>query len=126
MQTDLKVSRVAIWSRIAKLRSEGFCIEATQNKGYRIATEPKLINESFLKAWLQKLKTECSIFVLEKLDSTNSEAERMLANEIKAPFAIIANKQTSGRGRIGKNGIVQQVETYIFPWLSNLTYMQFD
>ena len=99
----LKVSRVAIWSRIAKLRSEGFCIEATQNKGYRIATEPTLINESFLKAWLQKLKTECSIFVLEKLDSTNSEAERMLANETKAPFAIIANKQTSGRGRIGKD-----------------------
>ena len=98
----LGMSRVGVWARIAKLRQEGLSIDASQNRGYRIAAEPDKFNQYLLEAWLHKVKVKCNIFVIPSLDSTNSEAERMLANGEKAPFAVIANKQNAGRGRLGR------------------------
>ena len=100
---SLKMSRVAVWARITKLRDEGFTIEASQNKGYRLAIEPNKVNKSLIEAWLTKKNIDCKLYVFDSLDSTNSEAERLLTNEKKIPFAILANKQHSGRGRLGKD-----------------------
>jgi BirA family biotin operon repressor/biotin-[acetyl-CoA-carboxylase] ligase len=36
------------------------------------------------------------------LDSTNSESERQLAHGEEAPFVVIAQSQTAGRGRLGR------------------------
>ena len=100
---SLKMSRVAVWARITKLRDEGFTIEASQNKGYRLAIEPNKVNKSLIEAWLTKKNVVCKLYVYDSLDSTNSEAERLLTNEETIPFAILANKQHSGRGRLGKD-----------------------
>jgi len=99
----LGMSRVGVWARIAKLRKEGLSIEASQNRGYRLAAESDKFNQFLLEAWLHKVKVKCNIFVFPSLDSTNSEAERMLANGEKAPFAVIANQQYAGRGRLGRS-----------------------
>ena len=32
----LKISRVAIWKHIKKIRSEGYAIESKQNRGYKL------------------------------------------------------------------------------------------
>ena len=37
------------------------------------------------------------------IDSTNTEAKRLLASKKAAPFLVIANEQTGGRGRQGKS-----------------------
>ena len=99
----LKMSRVGVWSRIAKLREAGLSIEASQNRGYRLAAEPDKFNQSLLEAWIHEEKTKCKIFVQNSIDSTNSEAEKLLANGEKGPFAVIANEQKKGRGRLGRS-----------------------
>lgn len=98
----LKMSRVGVWARIAKLRKAGLTIEASQNRGYRIAAEPDIFNQNLMEAWLHEIKVKCKVFVSQRIDSTNSEAERHLTNQAKAPFAVISNEQHAGRGRLGR------------------------
>lgn len=99
---QLKMSRVAVWSRIDKLRKAGLTIEASQNLGYRLAAEPNNFNASLIRAWFDQIGNNCNIFVYDNTDSTNDEAERLLANGANAPFAVLANNQTHGRGRRGR------------------------
>ena len=49
------------------------------------------------------IKTPCRVFEFDTIDSTNDEAKRMLKKDpFLCPFAVVANGQTSGRGRQGK------------------------
>ena len=102
---QLKISRVGIWSKINKLRQEGIKIEATQNRGYRLAEEPKKTNIHLLNAWMNLLNNNLNIHLHESIKSTNSEAERLLAIGEDAPFAVLTNYQTGGRGRHGKKWV---------------------
>ena len=99
----LKMSRVGVWSRINKLRRQGLSIDASQNRGYRLAAEPDLLNQPLLEAWMRESGKTCKVFVHDEVDSTNSFAERLLANGEKGPFAVLANSQKEGRGRLGRN-----------------------
>ncbi len=95
----LKMSRVGIWARINKLRKDGLAIEATQNLGYRLVGEPKIYNRFLIEAWLHECGLSCPVHLFDSLESTNSQAEKILAEGASAPFVVLANKQTSGRGR---------------------------
>ena len=44
-------------------------------------------------------KANIDIVILDEIDSTNNEAQRALNYKSNFPFWIIANEQTSGRGR---------------------------
>lgn len=52
---------------------------------------------------LSNLKHALPVTVIEETDSTNSEARRMLARGAKPPFALLALRQTGGRGRLGRS-----------------------
>ena len=99
----LKMSRVGIWSRIDKLRKAGLTIEASQNLGYRLAGEPNQLNLSLLNAWMKENRKICDVFTHDEVDSTNSEAERLLASDVQTPFAVLSNCQKKGRGRLGSH-----------------------
>ena len=43
-----------------------------------------------------------TLVVLDEIDSTNDEAARQLAAGRPAPFAVLARRQTRGRGRFGR------------------------
>ncbi len=99
---ELGVSRVAIWARLARLRREGFDLEASPRKGYRLVATPPALHPALLEAHLRRLGCRLPGEVLESVDSTNSEAERRLAKGAEAPFAVLARRQTAGRGRLGR------------------------
>jgi BirA family biotin operon repressor/biotin-[acetyl-CoA-carboxylase] ligase len=99
---DLGVSRVAIWSRLERLRQEGFVFKASTRKGYQLVQVPESLHASLLDAQLRLLKVSESVDLLATVDSTNSEAERRLAIGHEAPFAVLAQSQTAGRGRLGR------------------------
>lgn len=99
----LNMSRVGVWSRIDKLRKEGLTIEASQNLGYRLAGEPNNFNLPLMNAWMKESRISCKIFTEDQVDSTNSVVARLLANEEKTPFAVLANQQIKGRGRLGRS-----------------------
>ena len=98
----LKMSRVGVWAHVDKLRKAGLSIEASQNRGYRLDGEPDLLVSPLLEAWLKECKTDCPFYLLQKTDSTNSEAERLLAEGVGTPFAVLSHQQDSGRGRMGR------------------------
>ncbi|NBN94523.1 MAG: biotin--[acetyl-CoA-carboxylase] ligase [Verrucomicrobia bacterium] len=99
---ELGVSRVAIWSRLERLRAAGFAFKASTRKGYELKSVPREINAALLDAHLRRLKVAPDVELLAEVDSTNSEAERRLAAGQEAPFAVLARSQRAGRGRLGR------------------------
>jgi BirA family biotin operon repressor/biotin-[acetyl-CoA-carboxylase] ligase len=99
---ELGVSRVAVWSRLERLRAEGFTFKASTRKGYTLTAAPRTLHAAWLDAWLRRFKVAETAELLASVDSTNTEAERRLAAGQEAPFAVLARAQTAGRGRLGR------------------------
>jgi BirA family biotin operon repressor/biotin-[acetyl-CoA-carboxylase] ligase len=98
----LGVSRVAIWQQMEKLRSQGFAFTAVHARGYRLSKVPASPHPALIAAHLRSIGHSCPITLLEETDSTNDEAARQLAAGRPAPFAVLARRQTRGRGRLGR------------------------
>src|SRR5690349_17905472 len=103
LAAKLGVSRVAVWQHMEKLRAAGFTFEAQRSRGYRIATRPPSIYAPLIETLLKSRPRNFSLVVLDEVDSTNDEAARQLAAGRPAPFAILARRQTRGRGRFGRS-----------------------
>ena len=99
---ELGVSRVAIWSRLERLRASGYVFAASTRKGYALRSVPRHLDPALLDAHLRLLKVSPKVEFLAEVDSTNSEAERRLAVGQEAPFAVLARTQKTGRGRLGR------------------------
>ena len=99
---ELGVSRVAIWSRLERLRAAGFSFKASTRKGYQLKSVPRELNAALLDAHLRRLTVQTGVDFLDEVDSTNSEAERRLAVGQEAPFGVLARGQRAGRGRLGR------------------------
>ncbi|WP_414659997.1 biotin--[acetyl-CoA-carboxylase] ligase [Horticoccus sp. 23ND18S-11] len=98
----LGVSRVAVWQHMEKLRAAGFAFEAQRSRGYRIAERPPTLYAPLVETQLKVRPRNFSLLVLDDVDSTNDEAARQLAGGRPAPFAILARRQSRGRGRFGR------------------------
>ena len=102
LAAKLGLSRVAVWQHMEKLRAQGFAFEAARARGYRIARRPAALHAEFITAHLKGRARDCSLTLLNEVDSTNDEAARQLAAGRPAPFVILARRQTHGRGRLGR------------------------
>jgi BirA family biotin operon repressor/biotin-[acetyl-CoA-carboxylase] ligase len=102
LAAKLGVSRVAVWQHMEKLRAAGFKFEAQRSHGYRIAARPPSLHAAFIETQLKVRPRGFSLLVLDSVDSTNDEAARQLAAGRPTPFAILARRQTRGRGRFGR------------------------
>lgn len=99
---QLGISRVAVWQYMEKLREAGFKFEARRALGYRIVERPSVPHAALIETQLKVRPRGFSLLVLDETDSTNDEAARLLAAGRTAPFAVIARRQTRGRGRFGR------------------------
>lgn len=95
------VSRNAVWKVIQDLRSEGYVIEASSKKGYRLI-DSDVLSEEEIQALIQSPYIP-EVSVYNSIDSTNNEAKRRAAIGSKEPQLILANAQTGGRGRLGRS-----------------------
>jgi BirA family transcriptional regulator, biotin operon repressor / biotin---[acetyl-CoA-carboxylase] ligase len=102
LASKLEMSRVAVWHHMEKLRAEGFAFEAKRAKGYRLSGRPSGLHAALIELQLKVRPRGFSVVVLDEVDSTNDEAARQLAAGRAAPFAILARRQTRGRGRFGR------------------------
>ena len=98
----LGISRVAVWLQLQKLTKQGFVFEAVQSRGYRLKQMPDGLHPALVQAYLSRRPHPPHLLCLESVDSTNSEAERQLANGCATPLVILAQAQTQGRGRRGR------------------------
>ncbi len=97
----LGISRVAVWGQLQKLEKQGFKFEAVRSQGYRIVETPSGPHLALIQAHL-RLRHVPLLICLDRVDSTNAEAERRLAAGESVPMVIIAREQTHGRGRLGR------------------------
>lgn len=96
--SQFAVSRNAVWKAVNALKREGYTIESKHNCGYRFAQGGNLLTHSGI---LAHIHVPCDIEVFDTVTSTNS-----LAKEKNADFrakVIIANRQSKGRGRLGRS-----------------------
>ena len=105
LSEKLGISRVAVWSRINKLRKSGIKITGIRNLGYRLDAESNELNKNLLNMWLNNIRApQCKLIGYDSIDSTNNEAEKLLSNHTsQKPLVVFANEQTDGKGRLGKN-----------------------
>jgi BirA family biotin operon repressor/biotin-[acetyl-CoA-carboxylase] ligase len=99
---QLGVSRVAIWMQLQKLTRQGFVFEGFRSRGYRLVSMPASLHPALVQAYLDGRPRPPHLVCLDRVDSTNSEAERQLAAGCRVPLVILARAQTAGRGRRGR------------------------
>lgn len=94
------VSRNSIWKAIRKLREEGYEIEAVTNKGYKLCVAVDKISEIAIKP---NLNNSWNFIILDKVDSTNTYANKLIISGIKENSVVIAEEQIGGKGRFNRN-----------------------
>ena len=98
---ELSISRNAVWKTVENLREEGYDISAITNKGYRLINSGSTLSESGVKAHL-KNENVFQIDVRKSLTSTNTTLRELAANGAPEGYVLVAEEQTSGKGRMGR------------------------
>jgi len=101
----LGISRVAVWKQIQRLKNIGYEIIADQNLGYCLISRPDLLIPQEVQRGLSTKYIGKEIYYIPELKSTNIIAkEKALhrAEGINEGTLIIAERQSAGKGRLGR------------------------
>jgi BirA family biotin operon repressor/biotin-[acetyl-CoA-carboxylase] ligase len=97
----LGVSRSAVWKQLQHLEAElGLSIHKVRGRGYQLAAPLTLLDPVEIRK--QSSSCDWPILVFDSIDSTNAEALRAIERGQAAPFLVLAERQTAGRGRRGR------------------------
>jgi len=118
----LKISRVAVWKHIKKIRSLGYQIESKQKLGYRLVNTTNLILPWELTDGLKTKMIGKRVYYFDTIDSTQNFAIKIASSSKEDGTVVISNKQTSGRGRLGRRWVSPQGGI----WLSIILQPNFD
>ena len=98
----LKISRVAVWKHIEKIRSLGYKIESKQKLGYKLVENTKLMLPWEITEGIKTKKIGKRAYYFDSIDSTQNYAIKIASNPKEDGTIIIAEKQTGGKGRRGR------------------------
>lgn len=99
----LSISRTAVWKQINKLRETGYEFDAVSRKGYRLVSKPSRLDPMTLAATLAPMKFGHRFHLLDVTTSTQELGHRHASEGAPEGTLIIAEEQTNGRGRMGRN-----------------------
>lgn len=103
LSQGLGVSRTAIWKQISKLEQLGLQINAVKGKGYRLADELDLLSLPSIYEHLSDATYE--VFDHIDLHLTTPSTNRLALDAKHAPYVCLAEMQTAGRGRRGREWV---------------------
>ena len=93
----LSCSRMAVSKSVAQLQEEGFDIETQKGSGYVLSRadvlSPQVLSPLF----------PIPVHAVGSCRSTMIEAKDLINRGVEAPFAIMAESQQGGRGRLGRS-----------------------
>ena len=93
---ELGVSRAAVWKQLQGIQAEfDLSIHKVRGRGYRLENPLSLLS-------IEGMGGHWPVTLLQRVDSTNAEATRLLAGGAEPPFLVVAEQQTAGRGRRGR------------------------
>jgi len=111
--TALGVSRSAVWKQLQHLEAElNLPIHKVRGRGYQLAAPLSLLEEAAIAE--SSLGEHWPVSIHESIDSTNAQALRAIGEGQAAPFLVLAERQTAGRGRRGRQ--------WVSPFAENLYY----
>lgn len=96
------VSRTAVWKAIKQLQTEGYQIEAVNNKGYHLVGSADVMTKEEI---LDKLNTKWigrELICYKETGSTNNDIKRAAEDGAGEGLVIVADTQNGGRGRRGR------------------------
>ena len=99
----LGVSRTAVWKYVNELKKEGYAIESSTKKGYKLVPASDILNEYEIRWGLETEVIGKDIRYFDEIDSTNNYAKRIAYDGCKEGTVIVADCQTAGRGRLGRS-----------------------
>lgn len=99
----LYITRSAVWKSIKSLREDGKNIEAISNRGYRLIDVNVGLSSKGIKNLLPESLRNLDINCLETVTSTNDLANEWGRDNFGKEKIIIAEEQTNGRGRRGRD-----------------------
>jgi BirA family biotin operon repressor/biotin-[acetyl-CoA-carboxylase] ligase len=97
LASRLDVSRAAVWKHVEALREDGFEV-TSDDDGYRVTGVPEYGGAAIAFG----LDAPYRVEFYDSLDSTNARA-RELAAEGATDVAVVAERQTGGRGRLDRS-----------------------
>lgn len=109
----LGVSRSAVWKQLQLIESElNLVVYKVRGRGYRLSAPLSLLDVSSIEKAVERQKWP--ILIYDKIDSTNAQALHLISMRQNAPFLVLAEQQTAGRGRRGR--------IWASPFAENLYY----
>lgn len=102
---QMGVSRTAIWKVIGQLKEDGYRIEAVRNKGYIITEVPDIQSKEELQSILKTSFAGHPVVYFAETDSTNIQAKVLAEQGAAHGTLVLADCQTAGRGRRGRNWV---------------------
>jgi BirA family biotin operon repressor/biotin-[acetyl-CoA-carboxylase] ligase len=100
------VSRTAVWKAIESLKKDGYNIEAVRNRGYKLVDAGEdVFCQRELDACLAESGLVTKALFFEEIGSTNTEAKKMAEEGEGEGLLLVADRQTSGRGRRGREWV---------------------
>ncbi|SHH55244.1 BirA family transcriptional regulator, biotin operon repressor / biotin-[acetyl-CoA-carboxylase] ligase [Sporobacter termitidis DSM 10068] len=99
----LFVSRNAVWKAVKALQEDGHHISAVTNKGYCLGNDSDILSKASIEKHLGQLGGQFNVEVRKTLTSTNTVLKEKAASGAPEGTVVVAEVQTGGRGRLGRN-----------------------
>ena len=122
----LRISRAAIWKHVEQLRRRGYRIEAEHARGYRLVGIPDRLLPEEIVARLSARRLGRRVVYFEETDSTNLQAMRLAREGAVEGTLIVAERQTHGRGRLGRSWVSPAFVNLYGSWILRPTLAPAD
>ncbi len=111
------VSRTAIWKAITALKNEGYDIDSVTSKGYCLKLVPDVLTSSEIGTRLNTEWLGRPMVCYESIGSTNTEIRNLAEKGAKEGTLAVADMQTAGRGRRGRDWLMTPGNMLAFSFL---------
>lgn len=104
LSESLNVSRTTVWNQIKALLAEGYEVESSPKKGYRLSSPPDILSAAEVCPELTtKVFGQTDYLYYQEIDSTNNQARSLASKGYPEGTVVVADMQTAGRGRRGRS-----------------------
>jgi BirA family transcriptional regulator, biotin operon repressor / biotin---[acetyl-CoA-carboxylase] ligase len=99
----LGISRQALWKHVQELKDSGYEIVAVPHLGYKLVSSPDRLFEFEVSRGLNTKFVGNKIHYFDAVSSTMDEAVQFGLAQAPEGTLVLAETQTKGRGRLGRN-----------------------
>lgn len=100
--SEIGVSRSTVWEWVEKLRELGVAIKGHPRYGYQLEKLPDILVPSLVRSELLHSEIGHKVIHYFRTESTNAAALHLDVQEGPHGTVVIAEEQTAGRGRLGR------------------------